>query len=79
VPSDSPIVRVEFEYADGRIQTLSGPPAEQWLEEINSVVAFTQIRCGQQQISDFPWKWSTKTSPPPPPPRDTFEHYEGMD
>ena len=53
------IVRVELAYEDGSVQTLTGPPAEAWLEDVNNVLAFAQIRSGQPAIGTFPWKWST--------------------
>lgn len=74
----SPMVRVEFEYADGTIQRLVGPPAEQWLDEINAVITFTQVRCGQRQISDFPWEWTHKIDEDQGP-NDRFAGYEGTD
>jgi len=77
VTSKSPIVRVEFEYADGTIQRLTGPPAEAWLEDMNNVLAVTQIRSGQPRAETYPWVWSTKADPPPP--EDPFENYEGTD
>ena len=52
------IVRVEMEYADGAIQRLEGPPAEAWLEDMNSVLAAAQIRYGQSQIEIYPWQWT---------------------
>ena len=52
------IVKVEMEYADGSVQRLVGPPAEAWLEDMNNVLAMSQIRCGQPQIETYPWKWT---------------------
>jgi hypothetical protein len=58
VSEPSPIVRVEFEYADGRIQRLTGKDAERWLTEVNGVVGAAQLRYGQPQISEYPWTWT---------------------
>jgi len=73
VPDKSPIVRVEFEYADGSIQRLSGPPAEAWLEDVNNVMATWQLRYGQRG-EIYPWEHFTKR-----PWGNEFRNYEGTD
>jgi len=52
------IVRVEMEYADGAVQRLEGPPAEAWLEDMDSVVTAAHIRYSRSPIGVYPWKWS---------------------
>jgi hypothetical protein len=52
------IVRVEMEYADGAIQRLEGPPAEAWLEDVDSVIAQAHIRYSKSPIETYPWKWT---------------------
>ncbi len=59
--SESPIVRVEFEYEDGRVQTLTGDSAVAWIKDINNVLVGSQLRYGRSQVGDYPWVWAYKT------------------
>ena len=74
---DSPIVRVEFEYADGAIQRLSGPPAEEWLKGVNNNIISNAVRYSEAGISDYPWEWTTKSAGFRE--SDPFEDYSGLD
>lgn len=73
--SDSPLVRVELEFADGKVQTLSGDAANAWLKNVNDILALSQFRSGSPQMKEYPWEHSE--TPPPKP--DPFRHYEGTD
>lgn len=76
----SPIVRVEFEYADGSIQRLTGPPAEAWLEDVNNVIAAAHIRYSRSQMGDYPWEWTDRVSEDrKKDPRARFDDYDGTD
>lgn len=72
----TPIVRVELEYADGSIQRLVGPPAEAWLEDVNNVVAAAHIRYSRSQMGEYPWEHLMR---PLNETRDRFKNYEGTD
>ena len=64
---DTPLDRVEFEYADGRIQRLTGDAAIAWMKDINGPIIGAAIRYGQDQIrSDHPWKWTQRDDDTPP-------------
>jgi len=56
----SPVVRVEFEYADGRIQQLTGEHAAAWMENVNTIVGMSELRYGSPQMEDYPWKFFNK-------------------
>lgn len=77
--NSSPLVRIEMEYADGTIQRLTGPPAEHWLKEVNDVIVFTTVRCGQQQISDYDWQWTDRKTVRKADELGKFDNYEGTD
>jgi len=57
---ESPIIKVEFEYADGRVQRLTGTPAQAWLEEVNNIIAQAHIRYSRAPMSEFDWEWTTR-------------------
>lgn len=77
----APIVRVEFEYADGSIQRLTGPPAEAWLEDVNNVIALTHIRYSRSPIEEYPWEWSKRATEKKKKGdlRSSFDEYDGTD
>jgi hypothetical protein len=79
VTDKSQMVRVEFEYADGSIQRLIGPPAEAWLEDVNNVIALTHIRYGKGPMNDYPWEWTDRISEDKRRDLGRFEGYEGTD
>ena len=54
----NPCIRVEFEYVDGRIQRLTGQAAEDWVKDVNGVLAAQAIRYGQTQTKEHPWEFS---------------------
>ena len=56
----APVVRVEFEYRDGRIQRLTGEAAETWLKAVDNIVANGELKYGQTQMNDHPWEWDRK-------------------
>ncbi len=61
----NPCVRVEFEYADGRIQRLTGDDAKLWMKEVDGVIGMTHLRYSTPPLSDHPWVWLQK------PPEET--------
>jgi hypothetical protein len=64
---DTPLDRVEFEYADGRIQRLTGDAAIAWMKDINGPIIAQALRYSQDQIrSDHPWQWSRRNDETPP-------------
>ena len=73
----TPIVRVELEYADGSIQRLVGPPAEAWLEDVNNIIGAAHIRYSRSQMGVHPWEWSQRESSDGA--MDRFENYDGLD
>lgn len=77
--SEAPLVRVEMEYADGTIQRLTGPPAEAWLEDVNSVIALASIRYGSPPLDKYPWEWTDKKTEQTRADLDQFKDYEGTD
>lgn len=56
----NPCIRVEFEYKDGRTQRLTGQAAEDWMKDVNGVLAAQAIRYSQSQVRDHPWKFFRK-------------------
>lgn len=75
---DSPLVRVELEFADGSIRRLVGPPADAWLEDLNNITAFHHIRTGCSAMrQDYQWdEISPKAARRQ---KDPFADYEGTD
>ena len=56
----SPLVRVEFEYADGRIQRLTGEHAESWAKNVNNIITLAAIRAGSEPMTEHPWVFTHK-------------------
>ena len=56
----NPCIRVEFEYKDGRVQRLTEQDAEDWLKEVNGVVAAQAFRYGQSQMKEHPWVFTRR-------------------
>jgi hypothetical protein len=53
------VVRIEMEYADGKVQRLTGPEAERWIGAVNGAVFNEAVRYGTNRFVDFNWEWTT--------------------
>jgi len=53
---DKKLVKVEFTYEDGKVETLEGDDAENWLEDVNSCVFNAYVH--GQEMKSHPWKES---------------------
>ena len=56
----NPCVKIEFEYEDGRIQRLTGQAAEDWLKDVNGVLAAQAFRYGCSQTKEHPWAFARR-------------------
>lgn len=53
------LVKVVFEYEDGAISTMSGPPAQKWIEEIDGNITMNAVRYSTEGLAVYPWVWTT--------------------
>ena len=56
--SDVQLVRVEMEFADGKIQRLTGEAAQVWLKDVNGMVDLG--RAHGMHLKEHPWESTHK-------------------
>lgn len=57
----SQLIKITFEYANGRVSTLEGPEAEKWNNEIKEIMWNDQMRSGT--FSKYNFIETTRTNP----------------
>jgi hypothetical protein len=55
---DPPLVRVELEYADGRVDRLVGPDAQKWFKAANGAASVSAAH-GFDYFKNLGLKWET--------------------
>ena len=74
---ESPLVRVEFEYANGSIQFLTGESADAWLEDVNTAVTASR---STGPLRNYQWEWINRS--PLQKKKllaEWYENYDGLD